>query len=285
MADDFNEEPEMYINLVALGHDIAATITATPLEGLSGSALYIAQEARRWKALPPPVTKDKLVGPAADILELLRRNWLDLCAGKTDGEKLMGENFGTWAKLMRGWPMQQYASQVAEFLRTHELLNGLIVELGAGVGSASALVAEHVKGRFICSDAVPFLMRRRPSGVEVERYDFDESGKWAEVDTFFAVNALHCARDKRATLAELYRMLKTGGTVVLAESVPTTDAMGTPWPLNMCFGLFKGWWDRGGLIERERWFELFRKVGFRKHGHQRRMAGNYDLGGLIWAEK
>lgn len=285
MAEDFTEPPETYIELVALGYDVAATIAETALDGLSGSARYIALEARRWMGLPRPVAKYQLVGPAADIMELLRRNWLDLCAGKTDGEKLMSENFGAWAKLMRAWPMQPYASQAAEFLRSHGLLDGLVVELGAGVGTASSLVAGHIHGRFVCTDAMPFLMRRRPPGCEVERYDFDEPGPWRAVATFFAVNALHCARDKRATLVELHRMLRPGGALVLAESIPITDAAGTPWPLNMYFGLLKGWWDRGGLLGREAWLDLLREVGFRECGHQRRMAGDYDLGGLIWAVK
>jgi SAM-dependent methyltransferase len=164
-------------------------------------------------------------------------------------------------------------------------LNGLVVELGAGVGSASALVAEHVRGRMVCTDVAPFLMRRPPPGCQVMRYDFDEPGPWDAVDTFFAVNALHCARDKGAVLVELHRMLKVDGVLVFAESIPTTDTAGTPWPLNLWFGLFKGWWDRGGLIERPTWLSLLRDVGFRHCGYQRRMAGDYDLGGIVWAVK
>src|SRR5262249_37520297 len=142
--DDFVEEPDMYVRLVALARDVAATIAETPMEGLSGSTLYIAGEARRWTNRPRPASAADLQGPAADSLELLRRSWPDLCAGRTDGEKLMSENYGTWATLMRAWPMQPYASQAAQFLRGHGLLQGLVVELGAGVGTASALVAEHV---------------------------------------------------------------------------------------------------------------------------------------------
>jgi SAM-dependent methyltransferase len=285
MADDVFEDPEQYLQLVALASDVAATIAETAIDGLTGSTLYIAGEARRWVDRPRPVTNAVLQGPAADILELLRRSWPDLCAGKTDGERLMSDNYGTWATLMRSWPMQPYANQAAQFLRSRALLNGLVVELGAGVGTASALVSQHVEGRMICTDVAPFLMRRRPASSEIVRYDFDETGPWSDVNTFFAVNALHCARNKLATIMELHRMLKPGGIVLLAESVPVTDASGTPWPLSLSFGMFKGWWDRGGLIERDAWLDMFRHAGFRESGYQRRMAGDFDLGGLVWGVK
>ena len=285
MASDVVEDPQMYLQLVALAHDIAAEIAKTPIEGLSGSTLYIAGEARRWAGVPRPAAAAGLNGPAADILELLRRNWPDLCAGNTDGEKLMADNYGTWATLMRAWPMQPYADQAVQYLRDHGFLKGLVVELGAGIGTASALAAPHVEGRFVCTDVAPFLMRRRPASSEVVKYDFDEPGTWSEVDTFFGINALHCARSKPATLAELYRMLKPGGVVLFAESIPVTDATGTPWPLSLSFGMFKGWWDRGGLIAREAWLDLFRDAGFRECGYQRRMAGDFDLGGVVWARK
>jgi SAM-dependent methyltransferase len=285
MADDVVEDPEMYVQLVALAHDVAAAIVETPAVGLSGSTLYIASEARRWADIERPATSAALTGPAADILELLRRNWPDLCAGKTHGEKLMSENYGTWATLMRAWPMQPYANQAARFLSSGELLKGLVVELGAGVGTASGLVAPHVEGRFVCTDLASFLMRRRPPSSEFARYDFDEAGPWSEVDTFFGVNALHCAKSKPATIAELHRMLKPGGILLLAESIPVTHANGTPWPLSLSFGMFKGWWDRGGLIERDAWLNIFRDAGFRDRGYQRRVAGDFDLGGLIWGIK
>ena len=86
MADDVVEDPEMYVQLVALAHDVAAAIVETPAGGLSGSTLYIASEARRWADIARPATSAALTGPAADILELLRRNWAELCAGRTYGE-------------------------------------------------------------------------------------------------------------------------------------------------------------------------------------------------------
>lgn len=285
MASDVVEDPQSYLQLVALGHDVAAQIAKTPIEGLSGSTRYIAGEARRWAGLKRPAVAGELSGPAADILNLLQRSWPDLCTGATDGEKLMADNYGTWATLMRGWPMQPYADQAVQYLRDHDLLKGLIVELGAGIGTASALAAPHVEGRFVCTDVAPFLMRRRPPGSEVVKYNFDDPGTWTDVDTFFGINAVHCAASKPATLAELHRMLKPSGVVLFAESIPITDAAGTPWPLNMPFGMFRGWWDRGGLISRETWMELFRDAGFREYGAQRRMAGDFDLGGLVWARK
>ena len=91
----------------------------------------------------------------------------------------------------------------------------------------------------------PFLLKRQKIAGTVERYDFNEPGRWRDLDTIFAVNALHCAKDKAATLRHLREMLRQGGALVLGEGRPHTDARGTPWALNAFFGLFRGWWDVG----------------------------------------
>jgi hypothetical protein len=117
----------------------------------------------------------------------------------------------------------------------------------------------------------------------VERYDFNEPGNWRDRDTIFAVNALHCARDKVATLGYLREMLREGGALVLGEGRPYTDAGRTPWALNAFFGLFRGWWDIGGFVSRESWLAALREAGFTKIGFAVRRAGAHDLGGVIWA--
>jgi hypothetical protein len=101
----------------------------------------------------------------------------------------------------------------------------------------------------------------------------------------FAVNALHCARDKTATLSHLHAMLREGGTLVLGEGQPRTDARATPWALNPFFGLFRGWWDVGGFLSRREWLRALRDARFTQVGFAARRAGAHDLGGVIWAVK
>src|SRR5438477_11089680 len=104
MTSDVVEDPQMYLQLVALAHDIAAEIAKTPIEGLSGSTLYIAGEARRWAGVPRPAAAAGLNGPAAGILGLLRRKWPDLCARKTGRGELMAGHYCTWATPLRAGP-------------------------------------------------------------------------------------------------------------------------------------------------------------------------------------
>ena len=107
-------------------------------------------------------------------------------------------------------------------------------------------------------DLQPFLLKRQRIAGTVERYDFNEPGTWRDLDTIFAVNALHCAKDKLATLRHLREMLRPGGALVLGEGRPYTDARGTPWALNTFFGLFRGWWDIGGFVSRDDWLAALR---------------------------
>jgi hypothetical protein len=97
------------------------------------------------------------------------------------------------------------------------------------------------------------------------------------------VNALHCAKDKVVSLRHLFDMMRPGGVLVLGEGRPYTDQTGTPWALNLFFGLFRGWWDIGGFVAREDWFATLREAGFSQPGFAARRAGAHDLGGIIWA--
>jgi SAM-dependent methyltransferase len=119
----------------------------------------------------------------------------------------------------------------------------------------------------------------------VARYDFNEPGSWRDLDTIFAVNALHCAKDKVRTLRHLRDMLRSGGTLLLGEGIPYSGERQTPWPLNGFFGLFRGWWDVGGFLTRDDWLAAIHAAGFQKAGWAARRAGSYDLGGVIWCER
>ena len=138
---------------------------------------------------------------------------------------------------------------------------------------------------FIRSDLQPFLLKRQRIAGTVQRYDFNEPGMWRDLDTIFAVNALHCAKDKLATLRHLREMLRQGGALVLGEGRPHTDAPGTPWALNTFFGLFRGWWDVGGFVSRDAGLPRSGRPASLGIGFAVRRAGVHDLGGVIWAVK
>ena len=286
-AYSVEEPPEPYLALLGAAREVAEQIVKTSPEGLSGAASYMRRASQELVDAVPAGDRDWLAAEGA-IFECLRRVaavWPDIAARKLEGEQVFSGDPGLWKRAMTEWPMGGFARMTADFLNEHGLLGGKVLELGAGVGSCSALVAGHVTDGFIRTDLQPFLLKRQRIAGTVERYDFNEPGKWRDLDTIFAVNALHCAKDKPATLRHLREMLRQEGALVLGEGRPYTDARGTPWALNTFFGLFRGWWDVGGFVARNGWLEALREVGFARIGFAVRRAGVHDLGGVIWAVK
>jgi hypothetical protein len=281
------EPPEPYLALLGAARQVAAQIVETSPDGLTGAASYMRRASQELLDATPVGDRDWLAAEGA-VFECLRRviaAWPDIAARKLEGEQVFSGDPGLWKRAMTEWPMGGFARLTADFMIEHRLLGGKVLELGAGVGSCSALVAGHVTDGFIRTDLQPFLLKRQRIAGTVERYDFNEPGKWRDLDTIFAVNALHCAKDKLATLRHLRDMLRQGGSVVLGEGQPLTDAHGTPWALNTFFGLFRGWWDIGGFVSRDRWLAALREAGFAGLGFAVRRAGVHDLGGVIWAVK
>jgi hypothetical protein len=151
------------------------------------------------------------------------------CSKLFFGHRFWARDPGLWMRAMTEWPMGGFARMTADFLIGNDLLGGKVLELGAGVGSCRALVASHVSDQFIRSDLQPFLLKRQRIAGTVERYDFNEPGKWRDLDAIFAVNALHCAKDKPTSLSHLRAMLRQDGALVLGEGHPYTDTCRTPW--------------------------------------------------------
>lgn len=235
------------------------------------------------RALPAP--GEGLAGtPALRVLDAIERRWEDLACGKIGGEELMREQKGMWVPFMTEWPMGSYAQMAARFLVDGGLLRGRVLEIGAGVGNTSRLILDHVNDSYIRTDLKEDLMKRVAAPGRVAAYDFDAPGRFRDLDTIFGVNAMHCAENKQRSLGHLREMLKPGGLLLLGEGAPETVGS-LPWALNAAFGLFDGWWDRGGFVRRSVWLELMESVGFRWWGYSVLRAGRHDLGGLVWAVK
>jgi len=281
------EPAEEYLALLAAARLVAAGIVKTPSEGLTGAASYIRKASQELLDANPQGLQDSIDIDGA-VFECLRRVqaiWPQIAAGTMAGEQAFSADPGLWKRAMTEWPMGGFARMAADFMIERAVLGGAVLELGAGVGSCGALIAGHVTDKFIRTDLQPFLLRRQKIAGSVERYDFNEPGRWRDLDAVFAVNALHCATDKVATLRHVHEMLRVGGMVVLGEGRPHTDPAGTPWALNAFFGLFRGWWDVGGFVTREAWMAALQEAGFSDLGYAARIAGDHDLGGVIWAVK
>jgi hypothetical protein len=282
------EEPaESYRQLLSAARRIAVDIVRIDPGRLTGCARYIHRVSEELLNAVHDDGHDAAAGDGA-IFECLRRLgavWPDVASGSVEGEQVFSDRPGLWKRAMTDYPMGGFARMTADWMIEHELLDGPVLELGAGVGSCSALVADHVSDDYVRSDLQPFLLKRQQIRGTIERYDFNERGRWRDLRTIFAVNALHCAKDKVTSLRHLHEMLRTGGVVVLGEGRPYTDSQRTPWALNGFFGLFRGWWDIGGFVPREGWLTALREAGFSGVGFASRVAGDHDLGGIIWGVK
>jgi hypothetical protein len=282
------EEPsDKYLSLLGAARAVASQIVRTRSDGLSGAAAYIHRASQELVAAVPEQNHETPVtdGAMFECLDRLLAVWPDMAARRVEGEQVFSGEPALWKRAMTEFPMGGFARMAADFMIEHDLLAGQVVELGAGVGSCSAMVASHVTDQFVRTDLQPFLLKRQKIAGSVERYDFNEPGRWRDLDAVFSVNAVHCAKDKGATLRHLFDMMRVGGVLVLGEGAPYTDDRPTPWALNPFFGLFRGWWDIGGFLPRVRWLEALKSTGFSTVGYAVRRAGRHDLGGLIWAVK
>jgi hypothetical protein len=282
------EDEIRYHALSVAAHELSQWIAAGPRPKESGSAVCL------WKAavesvLHPPrnigaPTFEGRDGAVFEALSKLRVDWPDLRTGKLRGESAYTSSQVLWERLMCEWPLGSYASMASEFVNFYAEKWHSVVELGAGVGSASRQIALPTNVDYLRTDRNPFLLREDLPG-RVNCYDFDTPSTLRNVDLVFAVNALHCASNYRASLSHVYEMLRVGGTFLLAEGCPRTTEQAQPWALNVFFCQFEGWWDRGGFRSRDEWIADLEEVGFRSIEWRCLQAGEHDLGGLIWGRK
>lgn len=82
-------------------------------------------------------------------------------------------------------------------------------------------------------------------------------------DLVIAANVLHATRNMRRTMANVRRLVKPGGSLVLIELMPRTIGAANLW------GIFDGWWiaeeeerQESPLLAEESWDALLRQTGF-----------------------
>lgn len=226
-------------------------------------------------------------GSAGRVLDFLSNNIAEFLRGRLSVLELRRKliiqlGYRYWEDLMTESPMKEYADMCAQFLIDHDLLEGSTLELGAGIGNVSRKIGR-IAREYIRTDKYEDLLREGYGGV-CAQYDFDLPGSFRNFHTVFAANALHCAADKVVTLGYIREMLAPGGRLVLAEGQDPVQS-DEPWCLNLLFGIYDGWWDHGGFLQRADWLNALHQTGFVQVEYQPLCAGSFDLGGLIWGTK
>ncbi len=286
MKDD--SRLQTYRKLKSKAKNLAKAILKTELRGPANPQIqYFLDQAKHIEKFSIENCSDVEGGIAGEIMDALCLLMPEFISGTlTSSQTLFKLNIalpGYWYKLMTLPPMGEYATLAAEFILSDEkLFTNSILELGSGVGNLTSLIA-HKAQDYVRTDKESKLLNKRWA-VREEVYDFNYGGAWKGQNLVVAVNAVHCATDKIKTLEHIYSMLKQGGQILLSEGQSPVCA-GEPWALNLLFGLYDGWWDRGGFLERGVWTTYLKKAGFKKISYRALTAGEYDFGGIIWAEK
>lgn len=279
-------QPQAYMALSNRMRDIAKKILAMPANiKIASRSSYISNQASELVSSSDEYQDITTSIPEviSEALDVFDRNIEGLISGELTGENLMRSRHGLWKRLMTEFPMSEYASLCASFLIKTGYLKGKVLEIGSGVGNTAGLIVDEVNDSFVRSDVGKDLNRLFAKGSYMS-YDFNVRPTVRDFDTIFSTNAVHCALNKFQTLSYVYDMLKAGGVFVIAEGKPFTHK-NTPWVLNMFYGMFDGWWNVSGFLERSEWIDLFRSAGFKDIGWSVLRAGRHDLGGLIWGKK
>ncbi len=252
----------------------------------SRSAEFIHSNAMSLaSAITPSHDRSADVGPDVPVVEMLRLlvdHWPQLATGRLSGEELMADRPELWRGFMHQWPLGSYGRLTARAAIECGATNGDVVEVGAGSGHASVALGPAVTGCYIRTDLGADLAPDMPGTYE--QFDINRRPRWSGLQGIVGSNVLHCAVDKRRTLDRLKDALAPGGHLVLGEGVPFTKP-DVPWALTYLCGLFAGWWDIGGFLERSVWLSLLADVGLQTVEVRRLVASDHDLGGVIVAQR
>jgi SAM-dependent methyltransferase len=145
-----------------------------------------------------------------------------------------------------------------------------VLDLGCGTGTYSVALAE--RGfNVVGLDFAPGMLRRarakaraagwtgndrpkgRSGGMALERADFNRPLPFADAtfDAALSVYTLHCAADPGVFLAEVRRVLKPSGRLVLVALAGRGRPEGHPLRTSLPHRAF--WWFKRRLVARDRW--------------------------------
>nr|WP_191909876.1 class I SAM-dependent methyltransferase [Microbispora cellulosiformans] len=276
-----------YAGLFAYARTAAERIAASPHRPVTGRAVRLRAAALALLDAPHRTPPDHEVPRTAayDALDVLVEEWPSLAVGRLDGADVMRSRPGLWGRLMTEWPMMEYADALVAALPRLYTGTESVLEIGSGVGNATARLAPLYRERLVWTDRELSLVRhsRWPGTGRVFDFDLEPPDDLGRFDAIVGINALHCAADIARTLGRLRRLLLPGGILLLAEGNSPTRSDGTPWALDLLFNAFDGWWDRGGFRTRSEWREALSSQGYTDIRTSAMTAGSDDLGGLIWA--
>ncbi|WP_332979349.1 SDR family NAD(P)-dependent oxidoreductase [Microcoleus sp. A003_D6] len=181
-------------------------------------------------------------------------------------------------------PADRFSQLVAEAIslrsRNNKGATLRVLEIGAGTGASTKAILEKMGPEtggleYWFTDLSPTLVRAAAnrfggtypflkfSTLDIERPE--GFGLPTSFDAIAASNVIHATRDIRRSLANIHRLLKPGGLLLLNELTKVSNV------LTATFGLTDGWWSfedeperlpGSPLLSSSRWKALLEETGF-----------------------
>ncbi|QAT84742.1 polyketide synthase [Corallococcus coralloides] len=258
------------------------SLIATPRVESSGRADF-ARLVQEHPALEPHVR----------LLRTCVQAYPEVLTGRVDATEVMfpGGSTSLVEGVYRGSALSDYfnhlcaeaiRAQVERRLALEPTSTVTVLEVGAGTGGTSEFVMKRLDGlggrvKYLYTDISQAFIRhgaerygaRHPFAVfrtfDVETPVDRQGLRPGSVDVAFGANVLHATRDIRRTVANLKRLLRPGGLLVV------NDATAVQGYVTMTFGLMKGWWrfDDAGvrmegspLLDAGQWLRVLKAGGF-----------------------
>jgi NADPH:quinone reductase-like Zn-dependent oxidoreductase/SAM-dependent methyltransferase len=208
------------------------------------------------------------------------QNLTDILCGRRDPLQLLfheEERVGHFYQ-----EMVQDSSAFAVFGRylhslVHQTPNLRFLEIGGGTGSTTEEILKVVQSRFkeyIFTDISPFFFEKAEtrfkkkkmsySVLDIENDPCSQGFEQSNYDIIIADNVLHTTADLMKTLANVRKLLRPGGKLILKELVQPDDLL-----TGFVFGLLPGWWHGSEefrilspVVIETKWDELLRHAGF-----------------------
>ncbi|MGC4746935.1 SDR family NAD(P)-dependent oxidoreductase [Micromonospora sp. DT201] len=189
-----------------------------------------------------------------------------------------GDPVADHANTLVGWDVARFVASLAQ----HADRPVTVLEIGAGTGATTRRVLDVLDARveYHYTDVSAAFVRQgeqrlagdsrvRCRQLDIERDPATQGFPVAGFDLVVAANVLHATANVAATLANVKRLLRPGGRLVVNEGTRNRVYA------TLTFGLLNGWWrhddrDRrlphSPLLDRGKWREALHTAGFEHVG-------------------
>lgn len=159
----------------------------------------------------------------------------------------------------------------------------IVLDLGSGAGVDVFLAANEVgaAGKVIGVDMTPEMISRARNNADKNRYTNVEFRQGeienlpvedSSVDVVISNCVINLAVDKRQVFADIYRVLKTGGRIVISDIVSIglvpESIRSSPDAWSCCVG---------GAMDRDEYLEIIRSTGFKNVHLSQNFDSDFDI--------